>query len=111
MTCRYCFRKNELSSNDIFKNDINETVEYLKNHPEINEIIFTGGDPFILSNEKIFSYAKIFSEIGSIKFLRFHSRTPIIMPNRIDDGLIETLLKIKTLFKQVIIMIHTNHFI
>lgn len=109
VTCRYCFRKNELGSHEIFKNDISETVAYLKKHPEINEIIFTGGDPFILSNEKIFSYAKIFSEIESIKFLRFHTRTPIIMPNRIDDGLVETLLKIKNLFKQVIIMIHTNH--
>jgi lysine 2,3-aminomutase len=109
IACRYCFRKNELSDQNVFKSELQESLTYLKNHPEINEIIFTGGDPFILSDEKLLDYAIEFSKISTIHFLRFHTRTPVILPNRINDSFIANLLEIKKYFKQVTIMIHTNH--
>jgi lysine 2,3-aminomutase len=52
--CRYCFRKNELNQKDeLFEADFPKTLAYLNQHPEISEIIFTGGDPLTLSNEKL----------------------------------------------------------
>src|SRR3989338_8821717 len=45
--CRYCFRRNELDD-DIFKPDFEKTLTYLRNHTDVNEVIFTGGDPLIL---------------------------------------------------------------
>lgn len=108
--CRYCFRKNELTSHDeIFDQHFDEAKNYLIANPEIDEIIFTGGDPFILSNEKIAFYMQEFSEIKSIKYIRFHTRTPIILPSRIDDGLLAILESAKHLFKRSMVMIHVNH--
>ncbi len=110
VSCRYCFRKNELETSDlVFKADLQNSLEYLKAHPEINEIILTGGDPLILSNEKLHEIILELKAISSIKFLRIHTRTPIILPNRIDGGLIEVLNLAKKYFSQVALMIHTNH--
>lgn len=108
--CRYCFRKNELAEKDeIFDQKFKEAISYLKANPEINEVIFTGGDPFILSNEKLAFYLQEFSEVESIKYLRFHTRTPIILPSRIDEGLLAILESAKHLFKRCMMMIHVNH--
>jgi lysine 2,3-aminomutase len=107
--CRYCFRKNELYDQNVFKADLESSLTYLKNHPEIEEIIFTGGDPFILADSKLLEYAQEFSKIKSIKFLRFHTRTPIVLPSRMTPELISILNEMRSLFSQVSIMIHTNH--
>lgn len=108
--CRYCFRKNELSLKDeIFDQKFLEAKKYLIENPSINEVIFTGGDPFILSNEKLAFYIQEFSEIDSLKYLRFHTRTPIILPSRIEEGLLSILISAKHLFKRSLIMIHVNH--
>jgi lysine 2,3-aminomutase len=107
--CRYCFRKNELSSNDdIFKQNLDALAQYLSAHQEVNEVILTGGDPLILSNKKL---ERIFSLLSSlnIKFLRLHTRTPIILPNRIDDGFIDLLKKFERSFTKIIFVLHTNH--
>lgn len=109
VACRYCFRKNELNDSTLFKSDLEASLNYIKNHPEINEIIFTGGDPFILSNEKILQYCQSFETIDNIKMIRFHTRTPTIIPSRIDEGLLSVLKELKKNFLQVAVMIHTNH--
>lgn len=108
--CRYCFRKNELAEKDeIFDQKFQEALTYLKANPEINEVIFTGGDPLILSNEKLAFYLQEFSEIGTVKYVRFHTRTPVILPSRIDEGLIAVLQSATHLFKRSMVMIHVNH--
>lgn len=108
--CRYCFRKNELTERDeMFNQNFEAAKIYLKENPEINEVIFTGGDPFILANEKLAGYIQDFSEIESIKYIRFHTRTPVILPSRIDDGLIDILTSAKHLFKRAMVMVHINH--
>lgn len=108
--CRYCFRKNELSTKDeIFDPKFQEALTYLKAHPEINEVILTGGDPLILSNEKLALYMQEFSDLGSIKYFRLHSRTPIILPSRIDEGFLAIMESAKHLFKRAMLMIHVNH--
>lgn len=108
--CRYCFRKNELSNgDDIFKPDFKETITYLESHPQINEIIFSGGDPLILSDERIEKYLKAFSRIPHIKFIRFHTRTPIILPNRITDSFVQMLERMSDHFIKLQLVIHTNH--
>jgi lysine 2,3-aminomutase len=110
--CRYCFRKNELADphkDDLFQQNFKEAKNYLLSHPEINEIIFTGGDPLILSNEKIAGHLQDFSEIPSLKFVRFHSRTPIILPSRIDEGFLAVMTSARHMFKRALFMIHVNH--
>jgi lysine 2,3-aminomutase len=108
--CRYCFRKNELAEKDeIFDQKFEEAKKYLRANLEINEVIFTGGDPFILSNEKLALYIQEFSEIESIKYIRFHTRTPVILPSRIDEGLVAILESANALFKRCMVMVHVNH--
>jgi lysine 2,3-aminomutase len=108
--CRYCFRKNELNATeDIFQQDFAKTIEYLKDHPEISEIIFTGGDPLTLSNEKIKSYLLAFSEIRSIKDIRFHTRYPVILPERLDDDFLSLMNWASEKFRTLSIAVHANH--
>ena len=108
--CRYCFRKNELNQKDeLFHSQFEETLDYLRSHPEISEIIFTGGDPFTLSNEKILFYLKAFAKISSIKDIRFHSRYPVIMPERFDEGLLSILTESSSSFRTLSLAIHINH--
>lgn len=108
--CRYCFRKNELNQEkQIFQSDLVATKNYLEDHPEINEIIFSGGDPLILNDEKIENYLSFFSNIGSINYIRFHTRTPITIPSRINERLINIIQKYSHHFIKISIVVHLNH--
>jgi lysine 2,3-aminomutase len=108
--CRYCFRKNELNGPDeLFNINFKKTLNYLNDHPEINEIIFSGGDPLILSDKKISIYLSEFNKISHIKYIRFHTRTPIVMPSRITDDFVDIIKNSTKLFDKVLFVIHSNH--
>ena len=110
VNCRYCFRKNELfADEEMFQHDFDKTLQYLNDHPEISEIIFTGGDPLNLSNEKLEKYLTSFSKIQSIKDIRFHTRYPVILPERIDSGFLDLMKKYSKTFRTLSIAIHANH--
>jgi lysine 2,3-aminomutase len=106
--CRYCFRKNELSQNDdIFKHNLEALTNYLIQNPKIDEVILTGGDPLILNNKKLF---KIFEVLSSkVKYIRIHTRTPIIIPERIDDEFCELIKFYQDQFSLITLAVHTNH--
>ena len=108
--CRYCFRKNELNQPDeIFKPEFEQTLDYLRAHSEISEIIFTGGDPFTLTNERLQFFINAFAAIPSIKDIRFHTRYPVILPERIEDGLLAVLSSATKKFRTVSVAVHANH--
>lgn len=109
VNCRYCFRKNELNSNlDEFKHSLEQTKTYLDQHPEIDEMIFTGGDPLVLSDKKISDCLELFSYYKNIKFIRFHTRTPVIVPSRLTNEFLEMLKKFSHRFR-VQFVVHINH--
>ena len=65
VNCRYCFRKNTLAnSDDSFKGQWHKTLEYIDDHSEIEEVIFTGGDPLMISNQKLDNYLNDLSNIS-----------------------------------------------
>lgn len=108
--CRYCFRKNELNpSDELFQRSFDKTLEYLKSHPEISEIIFTGGDPLTLSNDLLDKYLKAFAQVLSIKDIRFHTRYPVVMPSRLDSDFQSIIEKYSSHFRTISIAIHANH--
>ena len=108
--CRYCFRKNELNQKlPLFKPKFDEVIKYLRQHEEVEEIIFTGGDPLILSDNQIQEYLEKFAELKSIKYIRFHTRTPIILPSRITQNFCNLIKKARNHFKKVSIALHSNH--
>ncbi|MCP4912227.1 MAG: radical SAM protein [Oligoflexia bacterium] len=108
--CRYCFRKNELYDGTFVDRDSLERIKnYLIDHPEVEEVIFSGGDPFILSTSVLRKYTDIIKEIDSVKNIRFHTRTFITIPERMDIELLDYLEGIISHFENVTIIHHINH--
>jgi lysine 2,3-aminomutase len=110
VACRYCFRKNELSGPDeLFTPNFEGVLNYLRDHSEINEVIYSGGDPLVLTDQKILSTARAFAALGSVTHLRFHTRTPIALPSRVNEEFIALLNELSTLFETVTLVVHVNH--
>ncbi|MEG8099156.1 lysine-2,3-aminomutase-like protein [Candidatus Liberibacter brunswickensis] len=107
--CRFCFRREMIGSkkgNVLSSNDIDNAIQYIKEHSKIWEVIFTGGDPLILSHNRLQKVLKKLRDIKHIKILRFHSRVPIVDPKRINNYLIKCLKESR---KTIYIAIHANH--
>jgi lysine 2,3-aminomutase len=105
--CRYCFRRNELETNHFKAKDFDKTISYLSEHSEIEELIFTGGDPFVLSDTKLMSYLNQLP--SSIKYIRFHSRMPVVTPDRFNQNFFSFWEAMKTQFTRFNLVLHTNH--
>lgn len=110
MYCRFCFRKNLMNEAEesMYSGDFEEAFQYLEKHPEISELILTGGDPWMLSDEKL---SLLVDEIGarapSVKRLRFHTRMPVTLPSRVTKNLLLAIQR-KGRF-QLIVVTHFNH--
>lgn len=108
MYCRFCFRKNLMNERDenLYAGDFAEAFAYLGKHPEIEELILTGGDPWMLSDEKLAALVSgIAKAMPSLKRLRFHTRMPVTLPSRITDALLSA---IKGKFRTFVVT-HFNH--
>ncbi|MGZ3692705.1 MAG: KamA family radical SAM protein [Bdellovibrionota bacterium] len=96
MYCRFCFRKNLMNEREeeLYSGNFDEAFAYIGGHPEIEELILTGGDPWMLSNEKISALVdRIADELPAIKRLRFHTRMPVTLPSRINEGLLKAIAR------------------
>jgi len=106
--CRHCFRKELVVDRELkLRFDVEEGLEWIKEHEEIRDILITGGDPFILSDDKIEYLVRKLREIPHVEMIRFGTRMPIILPHRITDG----LKKVLSGFHRVPIWVNTqcNH--
>ncbi|MDE6021474.1 MAG: KamA family radical SAM protein [Ruminococcus sp.] len=88
--CQFCTRK-RLISGIKRKNNIEKACRYLEAHPEIYDIVITGGDPFILFDEELAEIFNALRSIKTIKLIRINTRTPVSIPNRITEKLIHLL--------------------
>ena len=94
MYCRHCFRKRLVGqSEDEILKFTNNAIEYIKNRPEVDNVLITGGDAFLNTNKIIKCYLEGLTKIDHIKFIRFGTRTPVVFPQRIygDSELINML--------------------
>ncbi len=91
--CRHCFRKESLSdANDQFSPELLQpALSYIAAHPEVQEVIVTGGDPLILSNQRLSYLRTQLEAIPHLRMIRFHTRVPVVTPQRIDQGLVDAL--------------------
>ncbi len=107
VNCRYCFRRHFPYQENLPKNeDWIQIKQYLLDHPDINEVILSGGDPLTLTNKKLALWIERLEGLPQLKMLRIHSRVPIVIPDRIDEEFI-SLLKNSRL--HIILVIHSNH--
>lgn len=110
--CRYCFRKR------LFRNDVKEAtldisagLDYIREHPEINNVLLTGGDPLILGTRRIKAIIESLREIEHVKIIRIGSKLPAFNPMRIyeDEELLQVLKENSTPEKRIYVMAHINH--
>ena len=105
--CRYCFRRHypyqHASCNS---HDLSEALDYLRQHPEIDEIILSGGDPLVMDNEKLADLIQQLETVTQLSTLRIHTRLPVVLPDRIDHSLLKLLHSSRLL---VVMVIHSNH--
>ncbi len=86
--CRHCFRKELVVDKSLqLRFDVDEGLEWIREHTELREVLVTGGDPLLLSDEKIDYIICKLREIPHIEMIRFGSRLPIVLPHRITKGL------------------------
>lgn len=107
MYCRHCTRKRKVSDIDSIptRDKLLEGIEYIKNAPEVRDVLLSGGDPFLLSDETIDFLLSEISKIEHVEVIRIGTRTPVVLPFRITDELIEILKKYDNLW----INTHFNH--
>lgn len=111
MYCRHCFRKRMVgASSDEVARHLPEMVDYIRSHEEINNVLISGGDSFLNSNHVIETYLQYFTEISSLDFIRFGTRIPVVLPQRItEDAELLRILKLYGEKKQIIIVTQFNH--
>jgi lysine 2,3-aminomutase len=110
--CRFCFRK-RLFRADVKEavTDVQEGLEYISRHPEINNVLLTGGDPFVLATHKLRLIIEKLRSIEHVKIIRIGSKMPVFNPMRIyeDHALLELLRQNSTAEKRIYVMVHVNH--
>ncbi|EIX9035891.1 EF-P beta-lysylation protein EpmB [Klebsiella oxytoca] len=107
VNCRYCFRRHfPYAENQGTKRNWQKAMEYIAAHPELDEIIFSGGDPLMAKDHELDWLLTQLESIPHIKRLRIHSRLPIVIPARITDTLVA---RISASSLQVLLVNHINH--
>ena len=110
--CRFCFRKKMVGlSNEEIVRRFNDAVKYVELHKEINNVLISGGDPFVLPTEVIGEFLERLSTIPHLDFIRFGTRVPVTFPDRIlEDEELLTLLENNTREnKKIYVVTHFNH--
>ena len=111
MYCRHCFRKRlvGLSTEEVVDH-LGEIVAYIKEHEEISNVLISGGDSFVNSNSVIEKYLKALTDIPHLDFIRFGTRTPVVLPSRIsEDKELLDLLKEYGNKKHLMVVTQFNH--
>jgi KamA family protein len=110
--CRHCFRKRlvGLTKDEILR-QLDDAVDYITEHPEINNVLISGGDPFVLPTSMLTNFLERLSTISHIDFIRFGTRVPVVFPDRIlsDSELLRMLRKYSTENRRIYIITHFNH--
>ena len=105
--CRYCTRSRLVSNAQDynFHPQLESGIDYIRSHPEIRDVLLSGGDPLLLSDSKLNYLLHELREIPHVEFIRIGSRIPVFLPQRITPELCEIFKK----HGPVWLNIHTNH--
>ncbi|MDK2824452.1 MAG: lysine 2,3-aminomutase [Clostridia bacterium] len=107
MYCRHCTRKRKVGEveENCSKNQWLQGLEYIKKTPEVRDVLISGGDPFLLSDENLEFLLKELQSIAHVEIVRIGTRVPVVMPQRITTKLVEILKKYQPLWLNT----HFNH--
>ena len=107
INCRYCFRRHfPYDENRQSKQQWQIALDYIRNHSEINEVIYSGGDPLAANDHFLGWLTEQIAKIPHIRRLRIHTRLPVVIPSRIDQAFLSwaTATRLKP-----IVVLHINH--
>ncbi|MFW6255362.1 MAG: lysine 2,3-aminomutase, partial [Candidatus Sumerlaeota bacterium] len=107
MYCRHCTRKRKVGDVDHIpsREQLEKGIEYIRNTPQVRDVLLSGGDPFLLSNKKLDWLLSQLSDIPHVEIIRIGTRTPVVLPYRITDELVDILKK----YHPIWINTHFNH--
>ncbi|MFH0766862.1 MAG: lysine 2,3-aminomutase [Bacillota bacterium] len=105
--CRHCTRRRFAGTKDaeLKIDQINQAIDYIRAHEEVNDVLLSGGDAFMASDERIEYILKKLREIDHVQVIRFGTRTPVVMPQRITEKLVNMLKK----YHPIWVNTHFNH--
>lgn len=107
INCRYCFRRHfPYRENSIGDEQLDNIIAYIQARPEIFEVILSGGDPLIVKDAALERLIEKLAQLNQLRYVRIHTRLPIVLPNRITDSLIQALTKTRL---KVNVVVHCNH--
>ncbi len=107
VNCRYCFRRHfPYADNQGNKRNWQAALAYISEHPELDEIIFSGGDPLMAKDHELDWLLSELEAIAHIRRLRIHSRLPIVIPARITGTLVGRIARSRL---QTLLVNHINH--
>jgi L-lysine 2,3-aminomutase len=104
--CRYCFRRHYPYADASVSRDLDAALQYLRRDASIREVILSGGDPLTLSDEALGALLRELDGVPHLERLRLHTRVPVVLPERVDDGLIATLDRSRL---RKVVVLHANH--
>jgi len=110
--CRYCFRKRVfMKAGAECLRDIPAAMDYIRSHPEVTNVLLTGGDPLVLATEKLADIVRRLREIEHVQIVRIGSRMPAFNPYRIigDPDLLQMIKQYSTAPKRIYVMTHFVH--
>ena len=104
--CRYCFRRHFPYQSHLSGKRWDQALAWLAERPDIHEVILSGGDPLTLNNRRLAQLLDALAGIPHLRRLRIHSRTPVVIPERLDEGLLERLANPRW---RTVLVLHANH--
>lgn len=110
--CRYCFRKRLfMNDNDEASKDLTPGIDYIRAHPEITNVLLTGGDPLLLSTRRLTEIIGALREIEHVQIIRIGTKMTAFNPFRVldDPALLEMFAKYSTPNKRIYVMNHFDH--
>lgn len=107
--CRFCFRREMVGpelGEPMSGEDLARALDYIRAHPQIWEVVLTGGDPLILSPRRIAEIGEAMAGIAHVRVLRWHTRVPVVAPERVT---VEIITALRAFGRGVWIGLHANH--
>jgi len=105
--CRFCFRREMVGPGrgGLSRAALRAAFDYIRAHPQIWEVILTGGDPLVLSPRRLTDVVTRLAGIGHVKVIRVHTRVPVAAPERVSAAMVRALRSDKATF----VVLHANH--
>jgi lysine 2,3-aminomutase len=105
--CRFCFRREVVGKKAavLDRDSLARALDYIRDRPQIWEVIITGGDPFLLAPRRLGEIVRALEQLPHLSVIRIHTRVPVVEPGRVTAALVDALAAEKAVY----VVVHANH--